>query len=79
MATILSVSVNGTVSNPIATATTVGLGTSQIRSVENFVGTQPIAGVTILSVIKMAKEGTKVSSSVWLSPTAAATIITAAG
>lgn len=79
MATILSVSTNGTVNNPSATTTIVGLGTAQIRSIEPFVGNQPINGVTILTVIKLAKEGTKVSSAVWLSPTALATIITAAG
>ena len=79
MATVLSVSVNGTVANPTATAATIGIGTAQIRTIEPFVGVQPLNGVTILSVIKLAKEGTKVSSAVWLSPTALATIITAAG
>ena len=78
MATVLSVSVNGTIYNPNATASTIGIGVNQIRTIEPYVGVQPLNGVTILTVIKLAKEGTKVSSSIWLSPTATATVITAA-
>ncbi len=75
---VASVSVNGTVENPKTTAFTVGLGTSLIRSIEPFSGAHPLSGVTILTVIKMQSNGTRVSAPVWLSPTATATVITAA-
>ncbi len=76
MAQVGSVSVHGTNANPKTTAYTIGLGTSLVRSVDPFVGVQPIAGVTIVSVIKMQNNGTRLGE-VWLSPSAVAANITA--
>lgn len=79
MAAVLSVSVNGTVNNPSSTANTIGLSVAQIRSIEPFLSTtQPINGVTILTVIKMQRDGTKVTSPVYLSVTATASVISSA-
>ena len=67
MASVLSVSVNGTVSNPASAAVTVGLPTRSIYAIVPFSGTQPIAGVTILTVIKMKARGTRVATDNYLS------------
>lgn len=79
---VCAVGIYGTIDNPSTVYKSVGLGTSLIRSIEPFYGTQPAnlvsASITILTVIKMQSNGTKVGSPVYLSPTATATVITAA-
>lgn len=76
-----SVGIYGTIDNPSTSYRTVGLGTNYIRSIEPFVGTQPTnltaAGITILTVIRMAQTGTRVGAAIYLSPTATATVVTA--
>lgn len=81
---MLAVGIYGTIQNPSTSYQSVGLGTSLIRSIEPFTGTQPTnlanAGITILTVIKMQANGTKVSSTtpIYLSNTDTPTVITAA-
>lgn len=78
---VASVVVNGTINYPNAIAQTVGIGTSLIRSIEPYIvpaAGQPLPGITILTVIKMQKNGNDFREKQWLSPTATATVITSA-
>lgn len=79
MAQVLTVSVNGDTNNPVTTAYTIGIGVNQIRTIAPYVGVQPLSGVTILTAISLKRDGTQAGRRVFLSPTATATVISAAG
>ncbi|MEO9210789.1 MAG: hypothetical protein ABI208_06810 [Ginsengibacter sp.] len=79
MANVLSITVNGTRANPSSTATAVGLPVFAIQDILPFTGPQPLTGITILTIVRMKARGTKVTHDNYLSATATATVITAAG